>query len=104
MHDDFFRSILEDRINSIRKTFSIDEDYQMRGQRFKSTGYATEAVEGSIIMRKNRNIKGSIIQEAMGLDFDPNQILDGKFDPLIRTILKHLASMDFEAENRLDRN
>ena len=102
MDEEIFVSLLADRIDSIRPSIEIDEDYQRRGPRFTSTPYIVEAIQGAIIMRKNPQIKGSILQESIGLEFDPYQVEGGKFDTMIRTVMKHLAQMDYESENRID--
>lgn len=103
-NNSIFVSILADRIEHLRDDFEIDPDFQIKGMRFYNTAYAVESIEGAILVRKNPQMRGLVVQEAMGLEFDENQILDGAFDPLIRIMLKHLASMDYEGEHRVDFN
>lgn len=104
MEEEIFRYILADRIDDIRATFEIDETFQIKGMRFNDTNNIVEAIQGAIIMRKDPSIKGSILKEVLGLEYSVDQVLDGKFDPLIRIMLKHTAAMDYEGEHRVDLN
>lgn len=104
MDEEIFVMLLADRIDQLRLTFDIDEDYQLKGPRFLSTAYVVEAIQGSIVMRKNPRIRGAVLKESVGLEFDPAQVESGQFDAIIRIVLKHLACLDFEIENRVDLN
>lgn len=104
MDEEIFVMLLADRVDSIRVVFDIDEDYQIKGVRFNNTEYVVEAIQGAILMRKNPKIRGPVLQESMGLEFDPAQVESGQYDQLVRSVLKHLAIMDFESENRVDLN
>ena len=104
MNDGIFLDLLADRIDSIRVLFDIDRDHQLKGRRFNDTEYVIEAIQGAIIIRKNKKIREAVLKESMGLEYDPDQVMDGKYDPLIRIVLKHLSEMDYESENRIDMN
>lgn len=100
-----FVDALAKRIESIRATIKIDPTKQLKGLRFKDISYTIEAIQGAVLSSQNPNAQAAEIQkEALGLRFDLEQINMGYFDSLIRFVLRQLAIMDFEYENRIDLN
>lgn len=101
-NDGNFVGELRNRVELIRPIVNLNGKHHTRGVRFKDTNYAVDAIGGALIVYRNR-MAGLVMKEVMGLNFDTIQVLDGKFDPLICTVLQQLASIDFVEENRLDR-
>lgn len=97
-----FLEALSRRIDAIRDTIEINSKAQLSGWRFKNTDYALEGIQGAIIVKNDKNMKGVVLQEAQGLDFDYSQVMSGLYDPLIYLVLEEFARRDFLAENSID--
>lgn len=97
-----FLEALERRINELRENTELDPKTHLDGWRYWDTAYIIEGIQGAIIVKNDPNIKGPILKETHGLDFDYSQVLSGAYDNLINTVLDEFARRDFLAENSLD--
>lgn len=98
---EFIESLMS-RIDVLREKVSINQKNQVRGVRFKDTGYITNAIQGAVIVGLNPDMKGMVMREAGGLEFQTSQVKIGLYDPIIIKILSDCAVLDFKSENRID--
>lgn len=97
-----FIEALERKINELRDNTELNPEMYKAGWRYKDNAYIIEGIQGAIIAKNDPNIKGPILPQTHGLDFDISQVLSGAYDELINYILDEFARRDFLAENSLD--
>lgn len=104
--DKEFDDALTARVEKIRPGMVLDDGMYFKGMRFKSNETVVHLITQAIAEKENPEAKEGVLisQDMMGLTFSVFQIETGQYDSFIRTTLKQMASMDYEAENSLDLN
>lgn len=102
--DDVFVEELTKRTDAIRPTMKLDERMFHKGMRFNNTPSVVELISKAIEAKNDTKASALVSKEMMGLDLDFSQVISGQFDDLIRSTLRQLALMDYDAENSIDFN